>query len=237
MKILLIRPQPGNDASAARAREAGFEAVQWPFFEVRARGWNTPDPASFDALLISSANAVRHAGAGLQAFRALPVHAVGSNSAKAVEAAGLQLATSGNEGVAAALQNAQRAGHRRLLWLTGEDQTAFDTPADMRIETRIVYASDPLPPGNGAQEAALAADIVALHSARAARHFAGFVDAAGLSRASIGLAAFSSAVAEAAGTGWRAVAIAARPDDRALLSAARALVKVPHNNRSQGDKD
>lgn len=237
MKILIIRPQPGNDASARRARDAGFTPIQLPFFAVRARGWDAPDPARFDALLITSANAVRHAGAQIAALRALPVHAVGSNSAEAVQAAGLQLASSGTEGIAMALENASAAGHNRLLWLTGEDQTAFAVPQDMRLETRIVYASDPLPPGDNACAQLCKADIVALHSVRAAQHFAAFVDRQGLDRRAIRLAAFSPAIALAAGDGWRGIAHAARPDDRALLSAAHALVKGFQHSGSQGDKD
>lgn len=242
MKILIIRPQPGNDASASRARAAGFTPIQFPFFEVRARSWDAPDPARFDALLITSANAVRHAGAGLEAFRRLPVHAVGSNSAAAVQAAGLGLATTGTDGVAGALANAGAAGHRRLLWLAGEDQTAFMMPEDMRLETRIVYAAEPLQPDVAACPQLCDVDIVALHSVRAAQSFAAFADRHGDNRGDLYLAALSPAIAAAAGAGWRGIALADRPDDRALLSAARALVTMsqhtgPQHTGSQGDED
>ncbi|MEW6576153.1 MAG: uroporphyrinogen-III synthase [Pseudomonadota bacterium] len=226
MKILIIRPQPGNDASAARAQKAGHTPIQLPFFEVRMRDWDAPDPAQFDALLITSANAVRHAGNQLDAFAALPVHAVGRNSADAVRAAGFNLASTGNTGAEQAIENAREAGHRRLLWLAGEDQTAFAVPADMHIETRVVYAADPIELGEDAQQMVLQADVVALHSARAAEHFAHFVDAAGLDRSSIALAAFSQGIADAAGHGWRAIAVAERPEDQALLSAAHTLVRI-----------
>ena len=39
----------------------------------------------------------------------------------------------------------------------------------------------------------------------------------------LALAALSPAVAAAAGAGWRAVAVADSPDDRALVAAASAL--------------
>ncbi|MBP6379952.1 MAG: uroporphyrinogen-III synthase [Sphingorhabdus sp.] len=223
MKLLIIRPQPGNDASAKRAREAGFDPVQLPFFEVRARGWDAPDPSHFDALLITSANGVRHAGAGLDIYSALPVHAVGRNSADAVAAKGLTLASTGTKGVDEALQMAIAAGHHRLLWLTGEDQTRFEAPESLQIETRIVYAAEPAELPSDARFIVASADMVALHSARAARNFAEFVDAHGLSRTNIRLAAFSEAIADAAGPGWQSIAIACHPSDEALLSAARAL--------------
>lgn len=237
MKILIIRPQPGNDASARRARDAGFTPIQLPFFEMRTRSWDAPDPARFDALLITSANAVRHAGAQLNLFRLLPVHSVGGNSAEAVQAAGLNLATTGTDGVTMALENARIAEHRHLLWLAGEDQTEIEVPAGVHIETRIVYAADPVQPGDIARKQTCEADIVALHSARAARHFAAFADCQRLGRGTICLAALSPAIARAAGDGWRGIALADRPDDRALLSAARALVKDHQHTGSQGDKD
>lgn len=225
MKLLIIRPQPGNDASARRAREAGVEPVQLPFFEVRPLEWDAPDAGQFDALLISSANAVRHAGDALAAYTTLPVHAVGRNSADAVTEAGLTLASTGTKGVDDALQMARAAGHRRLLWLAGEDQTPFDAPANLQIEMRVVYASEPAELPAGAHDVIAGSDIVALHSARAAHAFAAFADANGIARHNIRLAAFSESIAEAAGAGWRGIAIAERPEDEALLSAARALVK------------
>jgi hypothetical protein len=142
MKLLIIRPQPGNDASAARARTAGFDPVQLPFFEVRARDWQAVDPGDYDALLITSSNAVRHTGAQLGALSALPVHAVGRVSAEAAIAAGFDIASSGLHGMAEALVAAQAAGHQRLLWLAGEDRIAIETPKAMHIEERIVYASE-----------------------------------------------------------------------------------------------
>lgn len=225
MRLLIIRPQPGNDASAKRAREAGFEPVQLPFFEVRARGWHAPDPSHFDALLITSANAVRHAGTGLSLYSALPVHAVGQNSADAVAAKDLALASTGTRGVDEALQLASAAGHHRLLWLAGEDQTSFHVPESLQVETRIVYAAETMALPSDARAIVASSDIVALHSARAARTFAKFVDTQGLTPAAFRLAAFSQAIAEAAGPGWQAIATARHPSDEALLSAARALDK------------
>lgn len=226
MKILIIRPQPGNDASARRAIEAGFTPIQLPFFEVRARPWDAPDPDRFDALLVTSANAIRHAGAGLDAYRSLSVHAVGSNSAQAVREAGLVLATTGSGGIVEALENARVEGHVRLLWLAGEDQTKVEAPSGLSIEMRITYAAELVEFGGEARELVCMADIVALHSTRAAQQFSAFVDAESLDRGAIQLAAFSQGIADAAGKGWKGIAIAGRPEDRALLSAAQALVRV-----------
>ena len=50
--LIVIRPQPGCDASVAAARAFGLVAQGHPLFEVRPLEWDAPDPASFDALLI-----------------------------------------------------------------------------------------------------------------------------------------------------------------------------------------
>jgi hypothetical protein len=45
-----------------------------------------------------------------------------------------------------------------------------------------------------------------------------------MARAEIAVAAISTAVAEAAGSGWSVVTVAAMPRDEALIEAARALI-------------
>ena len=50
-RLLVLRPQPGADTTAARARALGFEPVIAPLFEVRAVPWDAPDPAAYDAVL------------------------------------------------------------------------------------------------------------------------------------------------------------------------------------------
>jgi uroporphyrinogen-III synthase len=236
MKLLIIRPQPGNDASASRALEAGFEPVQLPFFEVRARAWNAPPVAQFDSLLITSANAIRHAGAGLEAFTALPVHAVVQNSAAAVTAAGLMLASVGTMGVDEALQQAKAAGHHHLLWLAGARIRPISiAPPGMQIETQhhLFFRTCRTTRRCGNGHHCQCGYCCAPFGPRSTR-FAELVDSSRLSRDDIWIAAFSSAIAQAAGPGWRGIAIAERPDDQALLSAAHTLVKQAHNQGRKG---
>lgn len=226
MKLLIIRPQPGNDASAKRAREAGFDVIQFPFFEVRSRAWQAPDPSGYDALLITSANAIRHAGPELGAMSHLPVHAVGVRSADEARQAGLKVHSEGTGDAAQALQAAADAGHNRLLWLAGEDRQQLVPPVGMTVDQQVVYASVPIDPDIAMAEAVRSTDVIALHSARAARRLAALVDQWQIPRTSIVIACFSEAIADTAGSGWRAVAIADRPEDSALLSAVRCLATV-----------
>jgi uroporphyrinogen-III synthase len=227
VKILIIRPEPGASVSAERAKAAGFEPIILPFFKVGPRAWQVPEAGRYDALLITSANAVRHAGAGLQTLMGLPVHSVGARSADAARAAGLTIASTGRAGVEEALANAARAGHTHILWLAGEDHKMVEPVNGVTVDTVICYASDPVTLADSVVTMIATVDIVALHSPRAAALFADTVDQLGLSRSGLTIAAFSPAIAEAAGAGWRGLAVAPQPSDSALLSALKSLVKLP----------
>lgn len=210
----VLRPEPGNSATAARLRALGHRVVQLPLFEVAPLGWSPPDPAGFDALLLTSANAVRHAGPGLAELEALPVLAVGAATAAAARAAGLTVAITGTADAAALIGAAQ--GHARLLHLSGQETTVS---GDERVAQAIpVYASNPRTV-TATELQTLAGTTALLHSARAAQLLGDLVDAAGIDRATIALAALSPAVAAAAGDGWARIAIAAAPTDSALIAA------------------
>jgi uroporphyrinogen-III synthase len=189
-----------------------------PLFEVQSVAWDMPQLGGYDALLLTSGNAVRWAGTGLAAVRGLPVFAVGSASALAANHAGLAVVATGKNGVAEVISLAQAAGHRRLLWLAGEDRIPVSVPDGLTLDTRIVYQSVALPPPDNFSDAVGAADIVLLHSPRAARHFASLCDSQAIDRTSIKLAALSRAIAENAGVGWQSIAVASVPNDNMLLA-------------------
>ncbi|HYZ48245.1 MAG TPA: uroporphyrinogen-III synthase [Sphingomonas sp.] len=211
--LLVLRPQPGADATAARARALGLEAIVAPLFRIAPRAWTLPD-GSFDALLVTSANAARMLDDRLD--RATPVYAVGEATRAALEAAGFMQVIAGKAGAAEIVRRAAADGVSTLLHLAGEDRTEFG-PAAVRIETRIVYAAEPCAPGPSLDNALRQGAVALLHSARAARRFRELAGAGHL------IAAISAAVLEAAGEGWEAVAIAERPNDDALLAAAARL--------------
>ena len=45
-RVLILRPQPGADETAERARALGLEAVVAPLFEVGPLAWTGPGPGS-----------------------------------------------------------------------------------------------------------------------------------------------------------------------------------------------
>ena len=215
MKLLVIRPQPGADATAARVKAAGHEALMMPLFGVEPVAWDLPTADDYDSVLLTSANAVRQAGPQLAALTHLPVVAVGEVTARAARHAGLMVSHTGDAGAEALFSEVQ---DWRLLWLAGEDRTEIIAPESVRIEIRVVYRSAILPVATNFSEMTLAADYVLLHSARAAEHFASLVADQRFDKAAISIAALSGKIAVAAGDGWRSVHVAPQPNDAALLS-------------------
>jgi uroporphyrinogen-III synthase len=219
--IAVLRPEPGNAATVVRIKAAGGRAVALPLFAIRPLDWTVPDAADFDAILLTSANAARHGGQALAQLAGLPAFAVGEKTAAAARGAGFDVKASGETDVAAIVAAASAQGFRRLLHLGGRERSIAVGGA---IGAAIaVYA-------NEAREidptalAALAGTVALLHSARAARRLGELVDAAGIARGDIALAAISATVAGSAGLGWSAVAIAATPRDETLIDAALALI-------------
>lgn len=219
--IFVIRPEPGLQSTLRAARDMGLAAIGLPLFEVLPLQWDVPDPAAFDALLLGSANAVRHGGAGLEALRSLPVHAVGQATAQAAREAGFEVARMGESGLQSVLDaNAEPTRYLRL----GGVETVPLQPGIHAITARAVYDVRAMPITGSAQVGLRTGKpVVLLHSGAAARHFAAEADRIGLDRGAILLACIGARVAAAAGPGWAAVHSASRPDDAALLELSRDM--------------
>ena len=211
-KLVLLRPEPGLSASAERARRLGLDAIAAPLFRIEPIAWSPPDPANYDALLLTSANAVRHAGTGLRELNRLPAHAVGAATADAARDAGLAIASIGGSGAEQLLNDL--APGLTLLHLAGED--VREVSANQRIDRLTVYravviAEPRLPPLDNV--------VVAVHSPRAGARLS---ELAGPGRGTA-IAAISAAAAEACGPGWASVDVARAPDDASLLALAARL--------------
>ena len=220
-RLAVVRPEPGASATVERARAIGLDAFALPLFEVAAIAWEVPPAAQFDALLLTSANAVRHGGAGLDELRGLPVHAVGEATAAAARAAGFEIASCGDGGVERLLE--ALPPDLRLLHLCGEHRTAVKPR--QKIIALPVYRSTQLPAPEALHE--IDGQAVAVHSPRAGQRLAELVDQAGIDRAAIRIAAISPAAAAAAGAGWDRIEVAETPADAALLALAARLCDNP----------
>ena len=215
--VLVLRPEPGASLTVDRARERGLDAVSVPLFDVEPVGWKAPGAASFDGLLLTSANAVRHAGAELETLLSLPVYAVGEATAEAARDKGFTIAATGNAGVERLLRSIE--GEKRLLHLCGEHRQELGEEQHEVIAIPVYAARTVKGPDLGAAQGAVAL----IHSPRSGSRFAQLVDA----RSSIAIAAISPAAAEAVGSGWETVGTAPEPTDKALLALAARLCNIP----------
>jgi uroporphyrinogen-III synthase len=214
-RVIVLRPEPGASETVARARALGLEALAVPLFAIEPVAWTRPEGA-FDGLLLTSANAVRSAGPGLEELRGLGAYAVGEATARAARGAGFDIAATGEEGVERLLGSIE--SDLRLLHLCGEDRTMVT--ARQAITPVVVYRAAALETpelriGDG--------DVVLIHSRRAGRRLGELVE----DRASVAVAAISAAAADAAGGGWGAIDAAETPADDARLALAARLCNKP----------
>lgn len=205
--LVILRPEPAASRTAERARAMGLEVRILPLFALEPLPWSAPDPADFDGLVLTSANAVRLGGDQLGRLVSLPVHAVGAATAAAARDAGFAVASIGAGGV----RNLDLP-RGRLLHLAGRDHQ----PVGAAL-TICIYDAQAIACPEGVDE--LRDCVVAVHSPRAGRRLAELA----ASRGSIAVAAISPAAAEACAAGWRGVHIAPQPTDAALLALAASL--------------
>lgn len=220
-RVLVLRPEPGMTATLEAARTLGLDTTGHALSEIRPRGWLCPDPASFDALLIGSANAIRHGGAQLAQLSEKPVYAVGQATAEVAQQAGFRIAMRGTGGLQKVLDALSEPV--RFLRLTGHERVPLDVPDGVTMIEAIAYGSVSLPL-DPADELLRSGDTIALlHSASTAAHFAAECDRLSLPRSTIALAGLGLRITDAAGEGWRAIHIPARPNDAELLAMVASL--------------
>jgi len=217
--IIILRPEPGASATEQSAIALGLTVRKVPLFAVAPVVWPVPAIAGIGALLLTSANAVQHAGPGLAMLAALPCHAVGTTTAAAAEAAGLRVVAVGTTGAQAMIDAMTSSGVRDVLWLAGEDRSPIG-PGTARITAVACYRATEIPDPAGWDGAVASPAILLFHSARAARRASAL---AGASRQHLVVVAISAAVMAAAGTGWAHIAVPNSPTDADMLALAAKL--------------
>jgi uroporphyrinogen-III synthase len=216
-RVLVLRPEPGAGATVERARQRGLDAFAVPLFEIEPVEWSAPGAASFDGLLITSANALRASGDRLQGLRGLKVYAVGDATALAARDAGFDVAATGDAGVERLLSSIE--ADLRLLHLGGEERKEI-RDARQEISSITVYRSRPI---ENPDLSGIGGAVALIHSPRGARRLAELVS----DRGSIAIVAIGPDAAKAAGHGWQSVETAERPTDDALLALAARLCNKP----------
>ena len=144
MRLLVTRPEPDNERTAAALRADGHEVVLAPLLHIEAVPNADFGPPPFSGILITSANGARslagHPRRG--ELLALPILAVGRSSAEAARAAGFTGVTSadGDTGDLARHSAQHFAGASSpLLYLAGEDRSGELAVPGLPVRVVVVY--------------------------------------------------------------------------------------------------
>ena len=243
MAVLVTRPHPDNEATAATLRGRGFEVLLAPMLRFEAQAFQDDADARYGAVIVTSANALRgfeqHPSG--RSLLKLPLFAVGEHTAEAARRAGFDKVISAN-GDVTALREAVLAGVKAkelkktstLLYLAGAD-LARDLAGDLgergfTVVTHTTYRMIPvvdLPREASDGFAANQVGAVLHYSRRSARAFLQAARTAGveISALAIPQCCISEAVASIVrDAGATQVLTASQPDENALLETlARAL--------------
>lgn len=251
MRVLVTRPRPDAEHVAAQLATRGIRAVVEPMLEIVVLPGEPVAQEDSQAILFTSANGVRalvkRNGGALAPLSALPVFAVGDATANAARGAGFHQVESaaGDVAALAALvmtRLSPRAGS--LLHVAGSeiagDLSGRLTAGGFAVRRCAIYQARKTRTLSAATVDALQAgaiDAVTFFSPRTAAAFVTLARAAGvaphLSR--IDAVCLSEAVAAAARTAsWRAVVVAPRPEQEALLGCLTKLGAAPAVAGSQG---
>lgn len=227
MRVLVTRPEPDAEGTAARLELLGHEAILLPLS--RIVGLEVPETdGQFDAGAASSVNSIRHCPQWLlDALHGRPVHVVGEATAAAARAAGLEVGEVCEGAASLAARIAGELQGRKVAYLCGRVRLPVfqQRMAASRVMPFEVY--DTLPVEWLAEEAVqrigAAVDAVLLYSALAARKFRSLAEHPELRTllADARLFCLSPRIATEL-AGWPRVHAAARPDEASLLALLEA---------------
>jgi uroporphyrinogen-III synthase len=246
MAILVTRPQPDNEATAAALRAKGFEVLPAPMLRFEPVAFHDDADARYGAVIATSANALRAIEAHLAGSRllTLPLFAVGERTAEAARQAGFRdiVVADGNaealrDLIVASVRAKTLKKSSTLLYLAGAD-LAGDLAGELgergfSVATHTTYRMIPilsLPQDTRDAFAADRVEAVLHYSRRSARAFVDAVRAAGveISALAIPQCCISDAVASVVrDVGATQVLVARAPDENGLFEALdRALAAL-----------
>jgi uroporphyrinogen-III synthase len=243
MAVLVTRPHPDDETTAAALRARGFEVLRAPMLRFEPVAFHDDTDARYGAVIVTSANALRGIEPHLKGSRLLklPLFAVGERSASVARGAGFEkvIPANGDAGrlrdlVLASVKSKELKKTSPLLYLAGAE-LARDLAGELgergfTVITHTTYRMSPvssLPREVSDAFAANRVEAVLHYSRRSARAFLDAVRAAGveISALAIPQCCISASVASVLrDAGATQVAVAASPDENALFEALdRAL--------------
>src|SRR6202171_3332224 len=128
MAVLVTRPQPDDETTAAALRARGFEVLLAPMLRFAPVAFHDDEAARYGAVIVTSANALRGIAPHLEASRLLelPLFTVGEHTAAAARRAGFGKVISADgdaaslrDSVLAAVKTKELKKASTLLYLAG----------------------------------------------------------------------------------------------------------------------
>lgn len=150
MRLLVTRPDPQGEQTAAALRARGHEVTSAPLLKIETQPADFGN-AQWTAIAVTSANAVRAIASHprLAEILALPAFTVGGRTAQAAREAGFTnvISADGDADALAALIVGMLPPESALLYLAGEDR-AGDLAAmlgsqNISVQTAVVYRAIP----------------------------------------------------------------------------------------------
>lgn len=236
MRLLVTRPAPDGERTAAALRSRGHEVMLASLLRIEIAAAAPLGPGPWSAVLVTSAHAVEALAAHPRRaeIAALPVFAVGARTAALLRQAGFAQ-VAGTAADAAELVRQIRERPRmpgRLLYPAGADRSrdlaAELAPDGVVVDTIEVYramAKDAFPPEVAAVLAGGALDGILHFSRRSAEVCIDCARAAGLLDRTLRLAHYCLSgriAAPLAAAGADRVRIAARPREASLIALIAA---------------
>jgi uroporphyrinogen-III synthase len=235
MRLLVTRPEPDGERTAAVLRRRGHEVLLAPMLRMQAVDFVLADDA-YGAVVMTSANAARAIAAHPDRAKltALAAFTVGRHTADAARAVGFRDVHSadGDKDDLVRLLAARGAGaHGPLLYLAGEDRSG-DLDLDLNlglnlghgpVRTVVVYRAvkaDDLPPGIQAALTQRQLDGVLHFSRRSAQSYLDCARGAGMLESALAPVHYclSQQVSlPLAAAGAAGIRVAPRPEEAALL--------------------
>jgi uroporphyrinogen-III synthase len=245
MAILVTRPHPDNEATAAVLRGRGYEVLLAPLLKFEPVAFRDAGEADYAGIIVTSANAIRAVAPRLRELRllTLPLFAVGEHTAAAARDAGFsQVIVAGGDAAGlrdTVLQSARDKLLKKkgtLLYLAGADLSRDLAgelgAAGFNVVTQTTYRM--------AQVAHLPREVCdgfAAHGIEAVLHYSrrsaqAFLEAARdegveISALAVPQCCLSESIAgvlrEAGAT---QVAVAAVPDENALFNAMERALRI-----------
>lgn len=252
MAILVTRPEPDNEKTAAALRALGYDALVSPMLRYEAIAFHGEDDAAYDGVVITSANAIRaiESHPSRSHLFGLRTFTVGDQTATAARAAGFGDVVSAKadaHALASLIVKNAAAGKLKkqatLCYLAGAD-LSHDLAADLgargfTVVTHTTYRMIPLsgfPDGISQAFRAGGIEAVLHYSRRSARAFLEAARAEGVEISALALpqCCISETVAGTLREAGATQVVSARtPDEAGMFEALDRIVKPSSKGSSK----